>query len=173
LSLVFQQNAAAKIVSSVCKLPVFKTSKFIATYFAFNNEVDSLQLIKNIWQEQKNCYLPVVQNNQMLFIQYEESDQLIKNRFGIFEPLFDIKKTISADELDLVIVPVVGFDEKANRLGSGGGYYDQTFAFKKQQKNLKPYLIGIAYELQKLSPLAMRDWDVPMDIVITEKKCYP
>ena len=108
----------------------------------------------------------------MLFLLHEKDDPLIKNRFGILEPLFDAKKILKPEELDLVIAPLVGFDENANRLGLGGGYYDQTFAFKKQQRQNKPYLIGIAYEMQKLASLAVMDWDVPMDMIITEEKFY-
>lgn len=172
LSLEIQHDAAAKVATILCNLPIFKTSKYIAIYHAFNNEIETQLLIKNIWHEQKKCYLPVIKNKQMFFIQYKKNDQLIKNKFGIFEPPFDIKKIIKPNKLDLVIVPIVGFDEKNNRLGTGGGYYDKTFAFKKSQKNIKPYLIGIAYELQKLPFLLTNAWDVPMNMIVTEKNCY-
>jgi len=107
----------------------------------------------------------------MLFIKYEEGEQLIKNRLGILEPIFDAKKIIYPQKIDLVIVPLVGFDENANRLGNGGGYYDRTFIFKKQQPN-KPYLIGIGYECQKIPSLDIKDWDVPMDMIVTESFFY-
>jgi 5-formyltetrahydrofolate cyclo-ligase len=179
LSKVIQQNAATKIVAIIKKLPVFKISKFIAVYSAFNNEVNLQSLICNIWQEQKWCYLPLVEHDQMLFVQYEQGDKLIKNRFGILEPLFNVKKVIKPENLDLVIVPLVGFDENGNRLGTGGGYYDRTFAFKKQQCRevkgegySKPCLLGVAYETQKLASLTSKDWDVSMDMVITERQVY-
>lgn len=186
LSITAKQTAAAKIATVILELPIFKTSKFIATYLAFNNEVDTQILIDSIWQQQKICYLPLVDkpnafqnlarrktegrvtSDQMLFIRYEKNDQLIKNRFGILEPLFNAKKIIKPEELDLVIMPLVGFDEKANRLGTGGGFYDRTFDFKKQKLQVLPYLIGIAYELQKLRTIVPMDWDVPMDMVVTE-----
>lgn len=173
LSITIQQDIAIKITLTICQLPIFKASKFIAAYLPFNGEVDARPLIKNIWQEHKRCYLPVIKNDQMLFVQYVENDQLIKNHFGILEPPYSDKKIIQPEELDLVIVPLVGFDKNANRLGTGGGYYDRTFIFKKQKPNSKPYLLGIAYELQKLTSLTPNVWDVPMDMIVTEERSYP
>ena len=89
-----------------------------------------------------------------------------KNRFGIKEPIStDI---INADQLDILFMPLVGFDKDKNRIGMGGGFYDRTLAFKKQQKMAKnPKLIGLAFDCQQVEQLEVQEWDVPLDVIIT------
>ncbi len=66
--------------------------------------------------------------------------------------------------------PLVAFDGEGNRLGMGGGYYDQTFGYKSRRRAWrKPMLIGVAYEFQRLSSLPARSWDVALDGIVTEK----
>ena len=78
-----------------------------------------------------------------------------------------------ARQLDVVIAPLVAFDESLNRLGMGGGYYDRTFAFRKRARVLRrPVLIGVAYSFQRVDRLQPENWDVPLDVVITEKESY-
>ena len=71
------------------------------------------------------------------------------------------------DEVDLVIVPLVAFDENGNRIGHGGGYYDR---FLKKYPRAKK--IGLAYELQKIDEVPAEPHDVPLDAVITEAQVY-
>ena len=74
-------------------------------------------------------------------------------------------------DLDLVLVPLVAFDDRGNRLGMGGGYYDQTFAFLSQRQHYRrPTLLGVAYEFQRLVALPVQAWDIPLDGVATEKR---
>ena len=75
--------------------------------------------------------------------------------------------------LDLVLVPLVGFDDQGTRLGMGGGFYDRSFAtrlFRRYWR--KPRLIGVAYELQRVAHLDRQPWDVALDGVVTEQRLY-
>ncbi len=75
--------------------------------------------------------------------------------------------------MDLVLIPLVGFDADGNRLGMGAGFYDRTFAFLQQNKRpTKPYLLGIAYEIQKIDQIIAETWDVRLDGIVTEKNFY-
>jgi 5-formyltetrahydrofolate cyclo-ligase len=167
-----RQEISFKITNIVRKLEIFNNSKTIAIYIPFNGEVDSTSLINHIWQECKQCYIPLIKKDAMFFIQYKKEDPLIKNYCGILEPIFDPDKLISPEKLDLVITPLVGFDSQGNRLGTGGGYYDRTFAFLKNPLRHRPYLLGIAYEFQKLEQLIPQEWDIALDMVVTEKEVY-
>lgn len=166
------QQVSIKITNTVCNLEIFKTSKIIASYIAFNSEVDPEQITNCIWQANKSCYLPFVKDDKMLFLKYEREDRLIKNRVGILEPIFNENKIISPEKIDLVITPLVGFDIHCNRLGTGKGYYDRTFAFLKKSSQHRPFLLGLAYEFQKTSIITPQKWDVPLDMIITEEKNY-
>jgi 5-formyltetrahydrofolate cyclo-ligase len=107
----------------------------------------------------------------MAFFSYYPGDLLIKNHYGILEPDPKNSKICSPENLDLVLVPLLAFDNQHNRLGMGGGYYDKTFAFLKNSKNLetkipsKPYLLGLAYSFQYQTKLPLESWDIPIDDV--------
>ena len=90
------------------------------------------------------------------------------NRLGIEEPLG--QRTISARRLDLVFLPLVGFDRRGVRLGAGGGYYDRAFEFRRWRRFWHaPRLIGIAYSFQQLDGITPAAHDVLLDAVVTEK----
>lgn len=107
----------------------------------------------------------------MRFAAYQAHTQLKLNRYGIAEP--DNLDFLPAAALDLVIVPLLGFDKHGQRLGSGAGHYDRTFAFLNNLvKPSKPVLIGLAYELQAVTTLPAASWDVRLDHIITENAVY-
>ena len=145
----------------------------IAIYCSVNNEVATMQIIKHLWTKDKALFLPIIKSNQLVFGSYKSGDNLSNNKFDIPEPTTQREELITADVLDLVIVPLVAFDSDCNRLGMGGGYYDRALAFKRtSSKTSSPLLIGLAYELQKVNILEMNSWDIPMDGIISESKTY-
>jgi len=90
-----------------------------------------------------------------------------KNRYGIPEPLSH-HPSLTVDKLDLVLVPLVGFDRACNRLGMGAGFYDRCF----NHRGSRPWRIGVAHELQKIAMIPQDAWDKPLHAVITDRKCY-
>ena len=170
LTVEFQERAALKVATSVCESKVFQQSNSVAAYLAFNGEMDPAPVLAQAWDMGKNCYLPILAPEKTLkFVLYNEGDPLIENHYGIPEPYTDPEKIIAPEDLDLVIVPLVGFDVDGNRLGMGGGYYDKTFAFTKASSSeTLPFLTGIAYEFQNMSQLDKEPWDVPLNMIVTE-----
>lgn len=169
-------KASQLIQQQLFDLILFQKSQNIAVYVSVRGEVHTREIIEKIWATNKNCYLPVTAADPakpMLFVQYRKDAILQKNKFDIPEPVPNIDNQILPQNLDLVVVPLVAFDSKGNRLGSGCGNYDRTFAFKKTASLVSaPYLIGIAYEWQKIDALTPQKWDVPLDIIITADKLY-
>lgn len=152
---------------------ILENKSRIAIYCSVNNEVATMQIIKHLWTKDKELFLPIIKSNQLVFGSYKSGDNLSNNKFDIPEPTTQREELITADVLDLVIVPLVAFDSDCNRLGMGGGYYDRALAFKKtSSKTSSPLLIGLAYELQKVNILEMNSWDIPMDGIISESKTY-
>lgn len=167
ISLAIQREAAALLAQRTRHLKEFIHSKRIALYWAFQNEIDPNGILHLAHLEKKSIYLPVLdeQHQALHFAKYQPGDKLIKNRFGVLEPL--PIHLIAAEQLDLVFTPLLAFDRHGNRLGSGQGYYDRTFAFSKQAKKKRPHFIGLAYDWQEVSQLEPDTWDVKLDKVIT------
>ena len=172
-----REQAAFLLCERIAASRTFQHSKHIAFYLSNDGEMDLTLLIKHAWQQGKQCYLPVLAepNTQRLwFIPYTPETKLRPNRFGIPEPVHShslrIRKTLS---LDLILMPLVAFDELGNRVGMGGGFYDRTLAFLKQRKYWhKPNLLGVAYEFQKQQQLKSNPWDIPLQSVATEQQFY-
>jgi 5-formyltetrahydrofolate cyclo-ligase len=93
----------------------------------------------------------------------------VTNRFGI--PENATFQAIRARQLDLLFVPLIGFDDAGYRIGMGGGFYDASLAYlRRHHAWRKPYLVGVAFECQHIAGKLPHDaWDVPLDAVLTEQ----
>ena len=173
ISLSEQRKASAIITEQLSQHPIFLQSRTIASYKAIQHEIDPSALIHKAWKNKKKCYLPVLQGQKLTFCDYHEDTLLKKNRFDIPEPLLSLNTCIAPQYIDLVLVPLLGFTEKGQRLGMGAGFYDRSFAFLLDSpKPVRPFLLGLAYEWQKLTSFTEKNWDVPLNAVITEKQIY-
>jgi 5-formyltetrahydrofolate cyclo-ligase len=175
LSATLRQQLSAQILQKIITLPAFQQSKYLAFYLANDGEVDPADILKQALQLKKHCYLPVLHpkiDQHLEFYTYHAGDPLNKNKYGIDEPDRQTQHPIEAINLDLVFLPLVAFDTHGNRLGRGAGYYDRTFAFLLSHAPIKPILIGLAYEFQKTHAIGAAEWDVPVNMVITEKNVY-
>lgn len=175
LSPAQQKLAAMRLLKQAIKLPSVRKAKHLAIYLPNDGEIDPQQLIRWCWQQRKSVYLPVlhpIRHNSLWFVRYTQHSAMIKNKFGIQEPASPYRPIRSAQSLDLVLLPLVGFDSEGGRLGMGGGYYDRTFSFLKKYKIGKPGLIGLAHELQRVEKLPIASWDVPLTAVMTDQRLY-
>lgn len=167
--LTANNQIAHRIVTS----KIFQNSRKIACYMAMKGEVDLTQVVDAILGSGRQCYLPHVRHDKpgfLHFIEYLKGDVLQAGSFGILEPSLNTAKIIASNNLDLILVPLTAFDKNGNRLGAGGGYYDRTFSFSKN--NGKPVLIGVAFECQKVPQIEAYPHDVKLHGVITEKRFY-
>lgn len=171
----FRTGAHKAISKNIIQADSFKKSRCIAVYMPIRGELDPSFIVTEIWRQGKKCFLPVIlPDNQLVFAAYQANTKLFSNRFSILEPAFSAASLIRPEELDLVMVPLIGFNSDLYRLGQGGGYYDRTFAFTvgKNASQPKPTLCGLAYELQKTDDFSIEPWDIKLDAVVTEVKCY-
>jgi 5-formyltetrahydrofolate cyclo-ligase len=168
-----QNTCSSQLALQLIQNKIFKRSKHIAFYIASNGEIDPALILQTAWQQNKNCYLPIVTTEKnLLFAPYAFSDELIPNRYKILEPKKQ-NNLITPDQLDLVLVPLVAFDNNGNRLGMGAGYYDHTFAFlNTTPRPTKPLLLGLAYEWQRAEQLSAESWDVKLNGIVTEGNFY-
>lgn len=145
----------------------------IAFYLPQGGEFDAHALLNQALWMQRECYLPVLppRGRVMRFGRVGRNTRMKPNRYGIPEPLD--ARPLRARELDLLVMPLVGFDREGFRLGMGGGYYDATLAYMRHRRNWrKPRLVGLAYACQGVDMLPHDPWDMPLDAVLTERQLF-
>lgn len=163
----------AALCNHLIRSSEFRTSRRIALYWAGDGEVDLQRVARRAWAMGKQVYLPVLLgpfHNHLRFAPYSPHTKLSKNRFGIPEPRVPPASLLRGAQLDLVLMPLVGCDDRGGRLGMGGGYYDRSFAARRFRRSwFKPQLIGAAFELQRVPRLEQQPWDVRLDGLVTER----
>jgi 5-formyltetrahydrofolate cyclo-ligase len=144
----------------------------IGFYLPFRGEMDLMPLLNRALWLGKPCYLPVVParfQRLLRFSRLTERRTWYHNRFGI--PEHWSPRQLRARQLDLLFIPLVGFDEAGYRLGLGGGFYDASLAYLTRRKAWrKPLLVGVGYEWQKVDKVPHDPWDMPLDAVLTDKR---
>jgi 5-formyltetrahydrofolate cyclo-ligase len=148
-----------------------RNTRTVAAYLPMGNEIDLGSLILELDALGKRIVLPRIHRShpgRMHFLRWRPGDRLVRNRYGIDEPLADAG-VVWRREIDVVLLPLLAFDAHCNRLGMGGGYYDRYFAARSERgRGLSPLLIGVAHSMQELPQLQRNPWDVALDAVITE-----
>lgn len=164
--------ASRKICERVALTEAFQRAQLIACYIPMKTEVDTWPLIERAHAQKKRIFAPVTQENfSMVFREYSPEDALIENKMGLQEPVAGLE--IDPRDLDLVITPLVAFDDMRHRIGMGGGYYDRAFEFLIHDESItKPLLAGVSLECQRVEKIAPNPWDIPLFRIITESFVY-
>ncbi len=142
-------------------------------YFAYGHEADLHYVIDVARRRGCLLYLPVItdfRHSRMRFVRYRTDSVMRVNRYGIAEPDPRHAEVIPVRKLDLILLPLVAFDERGWRLGSGAGYYDRALHHLRAGRRWRrPKLIGVGYECQRVARLQPDAWDVPLDGMLTER----
>ena len=171
-----RQAAADAARVTIIKRPEYLLAQRLAFYMASDGELDPDGLMNLAASDGKICYLPVMSDRllkwrfaPLVFQRFDPlSETLVVNRFGILEPAYNPAAVIRPEMLDVIFMPLVGFDRHGNRLGMGQGFYDRTLAHL-QRRFRRPKLIGLAFGLQEVEQIASQPWDIGLDAVVTEE----
>jgi len=164
-----REKFAKKLLHQVQKIANFQNGQKIAIYLPNDGEINPKYIQNFLKNKGFSVYLPVLVGKSLKFAKIGKNFR--KNRFGIDEPIST--EILNANQMNIIFMPLVGFDEFKNRIGMGGGFYDRTLAFKKRQQNYKnPKLYGLAFDCQQVEKLETQDWDVPLDAIITPGKIH-
>jgi len=151
------------------KILKIKKQRNISLYYPSNYEVDTLHLFK-ILRRKKFFFtsLPkLLPNGKMKFVCWNFLDPLKVNKYGFLEPMDNSRRIIP----EVMIVPIVAFDQFHNRLGYGKGYYDKFLS--KYTRGKRPVLtIGLAFSFQKYKKIPITKSDMKLDYILTEKGIF-
>lgn len=158
------ENSAA-IAKQIAQRPWTVGTRTIAGYDPLGDEVDAnavRRAIEIVVELPLRWLLPRIEGSSLVFADPTLGTRL--HRFGMVEPL---ASPVGIDEIDVVVVPMVGFTETCDRVGMGGGYYDRTFASMRERRHVgRPRLVGVAFD-EQLVEIEAQPWDVALDEVIT------
>ncbi len=164
------------IKKQILEQKAFIKAKRIAAYFGVNGEFDPMPLLHLAHQMGKDCFLPVIHpfmEGKLLFVKWSPESQLKENQFKIPEPIIHKSSICSPQFLNLILIPLLGFNLRCHRLGMGGGYYDQTLEFRKRRKSwIGPKFFGLGYEYQLENSFQENEWDIRLDSIFTGKRIY-
>lgn len=169
MKLLDVNNNSTQIMDTIIKLPQFINCKNIMLYISFNKEVDTYPLATWCLANGKTVIAPYCIQPTRQIIPYKINNltsDLIKSTFGVMEPNHNLLDKVNIEDIDLIIVPGVVFDNDCNRIGFGAGYYDR-FLLKKLESTLT---IGIAYDYQIIDKVPTDKYDIPLDFIITERR---
>jgi len=146
----------------------------IAIYCDSDGEVPTRSIMEFLWSSGKNVFVPVINDGEYMdFVPLNQDEDLTCGKFDISTPA-QKKAPVNPETLELIIAPLVAFDEEGNRLGRGGGYYDRFMqSYGKPEKKggyNNPAFLGLAYSFQQTLKVPHADWDRRLDAVITDRK---
>jgi len=140
----------------------------VMIYISVRNEVDTYELGKELLRMGKMVCAPVVDRTRRRILPYTVSripDDLVDGEYNIPEPSREKGQPVDPNSIDVVVVPGVGFDLRGYRIGYGGGYYDRFLPLCSNA-----LFVGLAYEFQIVDKVPNEDWDIRMDMIITEER---
>lgn len=171
-----QRQAARALQRRMAQHPLFRRARHVAFYLPADGEIDPRPLLRAAQKRGKATYLPVLSrwpHTHMTFQRIGAGERWTRNRFGIAEPRPERGRQRAPWALDLVLLPLVGFDEDGGRLGMGKGFYDRTLAYLGRRRIWrKPTLLGLAHECQKVDRLDLASWDVPLGGIVSDAGWY-
>ena len=156
-----------RIKNKLFEMEEFKQASYLMFYISYNNEVYTHDMIKECLKNKKKVIVPISdrKNRYLILSELNSWNDLITGSYGILEPREDKVKKVPIVQIDLIIVPGVGFDEHGRRIGHGKGYYDNLLRNSKNALH-----IGLAFEVQILKEIPVDSHDIPVKKIITEKR---
>ena len=162
LSEGYQKEASQKILSLILQSDAYKKAQTLFTFVSMDGEVDTHSLIEQAWQDGKTVVVPRCESGGIMHAYPIQSWEDVKPRtWGILEPI-DTIDPIPAKQIDLAIVPCCTCNEKGQRLGFGGGYYDRYLEHQSMIKMM------ICFHQLMTEAIPVNEQDVVMDIIVSE-----
>ncbi len=160
-----RDRAQAAIAARLVALPGLVAGTRLGWYLPTDGEVDLDAACAPLRARGVELLLPLVgPEHSLRFAPWHDDTPLQTNRYGIDEPAHSPDQSVTAGQLDAVVVPCVAVDPAGHRIGFGAGYYDRALAPSSARR------IGVVFEVQVVDHLEPAPWDVPLDLVLTEAR---
>ena len=166
------ESASRAAQERAMALPEFREARMVACYLGVRGEVRTDRLVAACFDRDRRVCVPAFQRErgQYGLSVIEAESRVIRGAFGVPEP--EKRDWVSLDDVDLVVVPGVAFDAGGGRLGHGGGHYDRLLGEPGAGSgvDVRPFMLGLAFDLQVVESVPVGTLDVRMDAVVTEHR---
>lgn len=157
-----QAAAAMAVLARLTPVAALRQARTVAGYRAIRGEIDIDAMLSLLVEQGVRVTVPRVEGTDMAFVPWRPDDETVAGSFGIAEPVGG--EPVGFADHDVVLVPLVAFDEEGRRLGQGGGFYDRAIGDAER----RPILIGVAHAFQQVERVPTEPWDQSLDAVVTE-----
>lgn len=158
---------SSRVEGNLVSMNEYKSARLLISYCAKDDEVQTRPIIERALAEGKRVAV-IATDTSSLTLSFSEissfQDDLAPGAFGILEPRTDRLRPVSVSEADIILVPLVAWDERGRRLGYGAGYFDRAL------QGVKTLKVGLALESQRLPQIPESRFDVPLDAIVTERR---
>lgn len=161
------QRKSLQVISNVLSLSEFQTAKIVACYVNKGSEAETKPIIRNILSSSKKVLVPTVTGERdLVFSELRSLEELVLGTFGILEPQPDLTRPRSLETVDLAFIPGIVWDSEGYRVGWGKGYFDAVL------EKLPSWAtsIGLSYDQQVVDRVPREEFDLPVDLVVTETR---
>lgn len=170
-----REDAERAITAALRRMRIIRRGASVAVYLAMPGEVRLSAAMDVARRSGCDLFVPRVTSRRrgtMVFVPLHPDAELRRNAYGIAEPVSTARHRLKPLTLDVILVPVVGFDRDGNRLGMGAGYYDRALRHLRERERRwrRPRLVGLAFACQEVERIVPSPWDVPLDVVVTERE---
>lgn len=160
-------TASKAAAESFVKSYEYINCKNLFIFLSFGSEIETRDIIKRAFDDNKTVALPYMtgRSHEMVFIKISSLSELVKNKIGIYEPVYDNSNIVKSDRDTLIVIPGLAFDLKGSRLGYGGGYYDKYLSENEYMAS-----VGLCFDFQITDYVPVDKNDIKIDTVITDRR---
>ncbi|MFM9887184.1 MAG: 5-formyltetrahydrofolate cyclo-ligase [Burkholderiales bacterium] len=164
-----RREAALAAARALATTGWLRPGRRLSGYLATAEEFDCAPLLEAARRHGMQLFVPQIAARRQPAMRFAPlTPPLRRNRYGLLEPAS--ARTLAGAWMDVVLLPLVGFDAKGGRLGMGAGFYDRALSFRRRRSHWRgPRLIGVGFEVQRIEAIPMQTWDVHLDGVLTER----
>ncbi|EDO37618.1 predicted protein [Nematostella vectensis] len=166
-----KRKESAMITEKLLAMEEYKSSHRISVYLSMPSEVSTFDILRDIFNSNKKCYIPRYIGHQMDMLRLhslEDMQSLPLTPWNIHQPADDDirEEALNTGGLDVILVPGLGFSKNGQRLGRGKGYYDNYIQKCIELCHKKPHLIGLAFSTQMYDQVPVTENDMTLDHVV-------
>ena len=162
-----QADVAVAVRTRLARIVGLERAQVVGGYRAIRGEVDLDAALTRLHDGGAMVTVPRVSGDRLDFLPWSPTSETVAGSFGIDEPING--EPLPLTQHDVLLVPLVAFDETGQRLGQGGGFYDRAIAAAGASR---PLLIGVAHAFQQVKSVPVEAWDMPLDAVVTEERVH-